>query len=178
MRLSGFEPVVDGDCRVLVLGTMPGVASLQKQQYYGHPRNAFWPIMAALTEETLPEEYQARKLMLLRHGIALWDVCQSCEREGSLDSNILCEHPNQIVPLLKSTVDSCVGFQWATCLSAFSPTYRKRADTMVHYARSCHVSFVTFTLNESCLRLHVVCAKIGTMDATKRVSLTTLSTIQ
>ena len=104
MRLSGFEPVVDGDCRVLVLGTMPGVASLQKQQYYGHPRNAFWPIMAALTEETLPEEYQARKLMLLRLGIALWDVCQSCEREGSLDSNILCEHPNQIVPLLKSTL--------------------------------------------------------------------------
>ena len=83
---------------------MPGVASLQKQQYYGHPRNAFWPIMAALTEETLPEEYQARKLMLLRHGIALWDVCQSCELEGSLDSNILCEHPNPIVPLLKSTL--------------------------------------------------------------------------
>lgn len=104
MRLSGFEPIVDGDCRVLVLGTMPGVASLQKQQYYGHPRNAFWPIMAALTEEALPEEYQARKLMLLRHGIALWDVCQSCEREGSLDSNILCEHPNPIVPLLKSTL--------------------------------------------------------------------------
>ena len=84
MRLSGFEPIVDGDCRVLVLGTMPGVASLQKQPYYGHPRTAFWPILAALTEEALPEEYQARKLMLLRHGIALWDVCQSCAPDAAL----------------------------------------------------------------------------------------------
>ena len=87
---------------MLVLGSVPSPKSREMRFYYGHPRNAFWPIMAALTEETLPEEYQARKLMLLRHGIALWDVCQSCEREGSLDSNILCEHPNQIVSLLKS----------------------------------------------------------------------------
>ena len=102
MRLSGFEPVVDGDCRVLVLGTMPGVASLQKQQYYGHPRNAFWPIMAALTEETLPEQYQARKLMLLRHGIALWDVIAECDIIGSSDSSIRNVVPNDLRQILET----------------------------------------------------------------------------
>ena len=70
MRLIGFEPVVDSLCRVLVLGTMPGVMSLQKQQYYGNPRNAFWPIVAALAGVSLPEEYDARKVMLLQTGIA------------------------------------------------------------------------------------------------------------
>lgn len=103
MRLIGFEPVVDSLCRVLVLGTMPGVMSLQKQQYYGNPRNAFWPIVATLAGVSLPEEYDARKVMLLQTGIALWDVCQSCVREGSLDSHILEERPNQIIDLLAAT---------------------------------------------------------------------------
>ena len=98
--LQSFDPVADSRSRVLVLGTMPGVMSLQKQQYYGHPRNAFWSLVAALAGEPLPEEYGLRKAMLLRAGIALWDVCRCCEREGSLDSNICREEPNEIVGLL------------------------------------------------------------------------------
>ena len=64
--LQSFDPVADSRSRVLVLGTMPGVMSLQKQQYYGHPRNAFWSLVAALSGEPLPEEYGLRKAMLLR----------------------------------------------------------------------------------------------------------------
>lgn len=85
---SGFAPIVSENVRLLILGTMPGVASLLKQQYYGHPRNAFWPIMAALYELNPEADYQSRKEVLLDHGIAVWDVLQSCKRQGSLDADI------------------------------------------------------------------------------------------
>jgi hypoxanthine-DNA glycosylase len=85
---DGFAPIVSENARVLILGTMPGAASLQKQQYYGHPGNAFWPIMNALF--AMPAElcYRERKERLSEQGIAVWDVLQGCKRPGSLDSNI------------------------------------------------------------------------------------------
>ncbi len=101
LKLQSFEPIADRHSRVLVLGTMPGAMSLAKGQYYGHPRNAFWPIMARLCDRDLPEDYAQRKAMLLDAGIALWDVCGECEREGSLDSNICHEKPNRIDELLR-----------------------------------------------------------------------------
>ena len=102
LKLQSFGPIADKHSRVLVLGTMPGAMSLAKRQYYGHPRNAFWPIMARLCDRELPEDYALRKAMLLDAGIALWDVCGECEREGSLDSNICHEKPNRINELLRS----------------------------------------------------------------------------
>lgn len=98
--IYSFPPIADERSRVLVLGTMPGVMSLRKQQYYGHPRNAFWPVMAALCGCELPDRYERRQEMLLGRGIAVWDVCRQCEREGSLDSNICNEEPNPIPALL------------------------------------------------------------------------------
>lgn len=99
--LRSFAPVVTPESRVLVLGTMPGVMSLEKQQYYGFPHNAFWRIMASLTGYgDVPEDYARRLDMLRRGGIALWDVCRSCRREGSLDSRICDEEPNDIAGLL------------------------------------------------------------------------------
>ncbi len=86
--LCGFPPIADTRSRILILGSMPSEASLRKQQYYGHPQNTFWKLMPALLDEAFAEDYGERKAMLLRHGIALWDVLRRCEREGSLDSNI------------------------------------------------------------------------------------------
>lgn len=86
--ISGFAPIVSGNASVLILGTMPSEASLLRQQYYGHPRNAFWPIMGMLFNSAPGLSYQLRKEMLIENGVAVWDVLQSCNRLGSLDSNI------------------------------------------------------------------------------------------
>ncbi len=99
--LHSFAPVVTPTSRVLILGTMPGVASLAKQEYYGFPHNAFWRIMAALGgADGVPECYADKLALLRRTGIALWDVCHSCRRAGSLDSHIVDEAPNDIPALL------------------------------------------------------------------------------
>jgi len=71
-----------------VADVTPGEASLFRQQYYGHPRNAFWPIMGILFNSAPGFCYQLRKEMLTENGIAVWDVLQSCNRLGSLDSDI------------------------------------------------------------------------------------------
>jgi double-stranded uracil-DNA glycosylase len=86
--IDGFDPIISANARVLILGTMPSVASILRQQYYGHPRNAFWPIMCALFDSDPGACYQLRKEMLMENGIAVWDVLQSCHRQGSLDSSI------------------------------------------------------------------------------------------
>ena len=87
--LQGLAPVVDADTRLVVLGSFPGVASLQAQQYYGHPRNHFWPILSALWQTDLRSATYAQRLDAARaHGLGIWDVYARCEREGSLDSAI------------------------------------------------------------------------------------------
>lgn len=87
-RVSGFPPVVGPKPRVLILGSMPGVASLAQRQYYAHPRNAYWRIMGDLFDAGPELPYQERLEVLKARGIALWDVLESCVRPGSLDSSI------------------------------------------------------------------------------------------
>jgi hypoxanthine-DNA glycosylase len=87
--LEGLAPVVDERTRLIVLGSFPGVASLQAQQYYGHPRNHFWPILSALWNVELRHApYDRRLAAALEHGLGIWDVYASCQRVGSLDSAI------------------------------------------------------------------------------------------
>jgi len=98
--LQSLEPVAAPNARVLILGSMPGAESLTKQQYYAHPRNAFWPIMAALCGFAADLPYVARLQQLQAKGFALWDVLAYCERQGSLDSAIRNEQPNNIAAFL------------------------------------------------------------------------------
>lgn len=87
-KIYGFPPVSGAAPRVLILGSMPSVRSLQKAEYYGHPRNHFWKILSALLQTEEPSAYEDRLQMLRDSGIALWDVVESCRREGSLDQSI------------------------------------------------------------------------------------------
>lgn len=106
----GFPPIVGSDAEVLILGTMPSVKSLYRQQYYGHPQNTFWPIVYDLWDQPPPGDYEQRKQFLMAHRIALWDVLMACEREGSADSAIESPRANDFVwlasqcPHLKAVV--------------------------------------------------------------------------
>lgn len=93
--VEGFAPLISDDSQVLILGSMPGVASLKAHAYYAHPRNAFWPIMSQLFEIDCKASYDQRISALLKRGVALWDVLYACEREGSLDSAIQ-KHSEQV----------------------------------------------------------------------------------
>ena len=98
--LRGLPPVVDVRTRLLVLGSFPGAASLAAQQYYGHPRNHFWPILSALWGIDLgAQAYPARLQQLRAHGLGLWDVYGACRRDGSLDSAIEDAEPNDLTGL-------------------------------------------------------------------------------
>jgi len=100
-RISSFSPIIDNASKILILGSIPGVKSLEKQQYYGHPQNKFWKIIFELFHEEFTENYNERIAILKKHHIALWDVIDSCERKGSLDSEIKNEEANQIPELLE-----------------------------------------------------------------------------
>ena len=101
--LQGLPPLLDANTRLVVLGSFPGVASLRAQQYYGHPQNQFWKIMATLLSpnaaEVLAMPYAQRAQWLLGQGVGLWDVYAACEREGSLDVNIQNAQPNDLESL-------------------------------------------------------------------------------
>ncbi|MBQ8458629.1 DNA-deoxyinosine glycosylase [bacterium] len=100
---KSFKPSVDNNSKILILGSMPGVKSLEEQQYYAHPQNRFWKVMGAICDEpNLSEfDYDTKLKTLLNNNIALWDTIKSCKREGSLDSDIQNEKPNNIKGLLK-----------------------------------------------------------------------------
>ena len=83
-----FEPVFDENSKVLILGTFPSVKSRENRFYYGHPQNRFWKVIAGLTESEVPQTIEEKKKLLLEHGIAIWDVIESCDIIGSSDSSI------------------------------------------------------------------------------------------
>ncbi len=99
---KSFLPVIDNKSKILILGSMPGVKSLQEQEYYAHPQNRFWKLMGLFCNEPELHEYNyKRKLeILLKNNIALWDTIKTCLREGSLDTDIQKEIPNNIRELL------------------------------------------------------------------------------
>ena len=99
--LQGLGPVAGPGTRLLLLGSFPGVASLQAQQYYGHPRNHFWPILSAIWQVDLGALPYAEKLAVAQaRGLGLWDVYATCRREGSLDSAIKAAVPNDLAALV------------------------------------------------------------------------------
>ena len=142
--LQGLPPLLNHDTRLVVLGSFPGVASLKAQQYYGHPHNQFWKIVATLLSpnaaDVLSMPYAERTRWLLKQGVGLWDVYAACEREGSLDTNIHNAQPNDL-PSLRTRCPALVAvahnggesFKHAKLTRALGlPVYRLASTSPAH----------------------------------------------
>lgn len=100
-RISSFPPIVSKDSKILILGSVPGIKSLEMQEYYAHPQNKFWRILFELFQQDFTSDYAEKIQFLKRNGIAVWDVIDSCERKGSLDTEIKNANHHNILQLLQ-----------------------------------------------------------------------------
>lgn len=133
MPIHGFEAVSDPKAVVLVLGTMPGKASLAAAQYYGHPRNLFWPFVGEVLGFEPSVGYTERTSQLIKARVAIWDVLQLCTRKSSLDSDIIDPVPNDFVSFFRKhprIARVCFNGAKAEAL------YRKRVIGKLDVARS------------------------------------------
>ena len=96
----GFGPVYDKESRILILGSFPSVKSREQAFYYGHPQNRFWKVLAVLTDAEVPQTVEEKKVWLYAHHIAVYDVIESCDIEGSSDSSIRNVVPADIGTIL------------------------------------------------------------------------------
>ncbi len=118
--IESLGPIVDNNSKILILGSIPGKQSLEKQEYYGNSRNAFWKIIYSLYETDIEDDYDKKIKFVKEKNIALWDVIKNCSREGSLDSNIKNEEPNNFVNLIRRYPNiECVFFNGAKAHDVF-----------------------------------------------------------
>ncbi len=128
-RINGLAPIEAPDARMLILGSMPGAASLAAGQYYAYPHNHFWQLVFAMLREEDPAEYGARIGLLRKRKIALWDVIQSCERTGSLDKDIRNAAPNDIPAFLYAHADiKTVCFNGTTAQRMYDRNFERLDD--------------------------------------------------
>ena len=105
---ESFLPSIDKNSKILILGSMPGVKSLEQQQYYAHPQNNFWKFMSVLfSDVNLKEDYEQCVANLLKNHIGLWDALKCCERVGSMDSAIRHAEPNDFSFLSSQAPSLC-----------------------------------------------------------------------
>lgn len=97
-----IPPVYDARSRVLILGTIPSPKSREYGFFYGHPRNRFWKVLAALFQSPVPQTNEQKRGFLLDRRIALWDVLAACEIEGASDASIKNATPNDLSPILQT----------------------------------------------------------------------------
>ena len=97
-----FPPLFDSKSKVLILGTIPSPKSREYGFYYMHPQNRFWRMLCGVLGEEIPNDIEARKVLCLRYGIALWDVLESCEISGASDASIKNAVPNKLERIFNS----------------------------------------------------------------------------
>jgi len=129
-----FEPISNANTTVLILGTMPGDKSLELGEYYGHSRNRFWKIISTITNNDLPITYSAKNELLLKFKIGIWDVAHKANREGSLDSAIEDEEPNDLDNFIVSHKNlKVIGFN-GTKAEALYDKYFSRKSSLNYFS--------------------------------------------
>ena len=102
LQIHNIPPLYDERSQVLILGSFPSVKSREAKFFYGHPQNRFWKVVAALTNEPVPQTVPEKKALALSHGIAMWDVIGQCVITGSSDTSIKDVVPNDIRVILQA----------------------------------------------------------------------------
>ena len=126
---KSFAPLVWGNTEILILGTMPGDLSLKMGEYYAHPRNRFWKIIATITKNEMPTNYEEKKNLLKHSKIGLWDVAKAADRKGSLDLNIYNAVPNDLNDFLKTYKNiRLIGFNGNKAMTLFAKNFQRQTN--------------------------------------------------
>ena len=148
---TSFEPISNSETTVLILGTAPGDKSIELGEYYGHPRNRFWKIIATLTENDLPVTYNDKKSLLKDEGIGIWDVAHSVIRKGSLDNAIKSEEPNDLDNFIKEhTKLKIIGFNGQKSEKLFDKYFDRKENLTYVSLPSTSPANTGFNFDEIC----------------------------
>ena len=126
---TSFEPIENSEITILILGTLPSDKSLEMNEYYGHPSNRFWKIIATLKSKPLPLTYSEKKELLLKNGIGIWDIVQQAKRNGSLDTSIKNEEPNDLNTFIENhKLLKVIGFNGKKSEALFNKYFERKKD--------------------------------------------------
>ncbi|WP_366184124.1 DNA-deoxyinosine glycosylase [Flavobacterium ovatum] len=126
---SSFAPISNPDIEILILGSLPGDKSIEVNEYYGHPQNRFWKIIAAISNNELPQNYKDKVALLQKLKIGVWDVAQKALRSGSLDSAIKSEEPNDIETFISNHPKlKIIAFNGKTAEALFNKYFDKKSN--------------------------------------------------
>jgi hypoxanthine-DNA glycosylase len=148
---KSFEPLIDEETEILILGTMPGERSLAAGEYYNHSGNRFWKIIAKITNGKVPTSYEEKKKLLIKQKIGLWDIAKVADREGSLDANMFNEIPNDLDKLLNDHPKiRVIGLNGGKAVNLFDKHFNKRPYIVYYNLSSTSGANTSITLEMSC----------------------------
>ena len=151
-----FDPVFDGRSHVLVLGSFPSVKSREQGFYYGNPQNRFWRVLSEVFSSPVPQSTEEKKKLLLDCGVALWDVAQSCEINGSSDSSMKNVRPNDIYTFLYSSGIDRVFANGKTAARLYEKFILPQTDIPITALPSTSPANAAYSLADLCERWRVI----------------------
>lgn len=148
---TSFAPIADDETKILILGSLPGDKSLELNQYYAHPRNRFWRVLAEITDSQFQDNYVEKINLLQQNKIGVWDVVHSANRVGSLDTNILDEVPNDLDKfVLNHPQLKTIAFNGAKSQKLFDKYFRRKAALRYFALPSTSPANASFTFERLC----------------------------
>ncbi|MBN8666373.1 MAG: DNA-deoxyinosine glycosylase [Chitinophagales bacterium] len=128
IKKTSFPPISNENTRILILGSLPGDKSLELGEYYGHPRNRFWKILSTITNKEMPVTYAEKKEFLLKSGIGVWDVAHKATRNGSMDSAMKDEEPNDLEAFIANHKNlTAIGFNGKKAELLFNKFFKRQS---------------------------------------------------
>lgn len=148
---NSFPPIANEKTEIMILGSLPGEMSLELQQYYAHPRNRFWRVIAEITRSEIPQNYEEKLQLLQQNKIGVWDVVQTAKRIGSLDTNILDEVPNDLESFIVNHPKlKVIAFNGAKSRALFDKYFVRKTNLKYFALPSTSPANASFTFEKLC----------------------------